>query len=109
MITFLVKHLEVSTSFYRDRLGFAVEAEEPGLFVQFDTGRQSLRLVRACESDDVFPETLQLRIGSGQIERVSDCLRLGMFRSQRITYSSGRECLETQDPDGHKILLVEER
>jgi len=105
IITLLVRNLEHSSRFYNEYLGLLLEQEEPGLYVQFDLGKKSLRLLRGSEQNEPLPGSHVLRIRVNDIDKMSKFFGSRSIACLRLRDTSGAEYLEVQDPDGHKIVL----
>ena len=108
IITFLVGDLERSSRFYNECLGLLLEEEEPGLYVQFDLGRRSLRLVRGGEENETLAESHMLRISINDIDKMSEYFSHRSIAFLRLKDAFGMEYLQVQDPDGYKIILKQE-
>ena len=108
IITFLVKNLESSSRFYKECLGLLLEEEEPGLYVQFDLGKRSLRLVRGGVQDETLPEGHVLRISINDIDKMSEFFTCRSIAFLRLKDAFGAGYLQVQDPDGYKIILKQE-
>jgi len=105
VITFLVKNLERSSRFYNECLGLLLEEEEPGLYVQFDLGKRSLRLMRGGEQNETVPGGQVLRISINDIDKMSEYFTCRSIAFLRLKDAFGAGYLQVQDPDGHKIIL----
>jgi len=104
-ITLLVRNLDHSSRFYNECLGLLLEDEEPGLYVQFDLGRRSLRLVRGGEQNEPLAEGHVLRIRINDIDKMSEYFTCRSIAFLRLKDAFGAGYLQVQDPDGHKIIL----
>jgi catechol 2,3-dioxygenase-like lactoylglutathione lyase family enzyme len=105
VITFLVKDLERSSRFYNECLGLLLEEQEPGLYVQFDLGGRSLRLMRGGEQDETQPEGHVLRISINDTDKMSENFTCRSIAFLQLKDAFGARYLQVQDPDGHKIIL----
>lgn len=102
--TLHVTQLEASLTFYRDRLGLAVNRQiEPAKIVFLGNGETLLELI---EGEAMPTESISLGFSVSNLEHWTESLRDCLVSDIIAPMPGVRFCFVT-DPDGYRVQLVE--
>lgn len=107
VVTFAVRSLAKSRTFWVDRLGFSVLREEAGVSVMVNCGTFRLSLVRADAANPAKGGGATLTFRVKDVAKTAKELDERGVGYETFTGARAGDWLETSDPDGYRIVFTE--